>query len=137
MNLKYPSIIVSCLMFFCFVACKKQFGEGANITGTWRVATDSTFTGVGVSSMPYNYQGQPADYFDFRADGHVYIRENNVLDTFSYQLSADTNLNLTELSNGNSRSFHVSTFTMSNFVAATTKVFSPGGIIWRKISLIR
>jgi hypothetical protein len=49
----------------------------------WSIVDDSAFSGVGLNNHPVNYTGQKGDYFDFRADGNLYIKEGSTLDTFT------------------------------------------------------
>lgn len=67
----------------------------ASITGTWVLVNDSTFsTSVDVSdhSASGNYIGQGSDYFDFTADGKLYIKEGGAIDTATYTITADRNI---------------------------------------------
>ncbi|MFI5160438.1 MAG: hypothetical protein ACHQHN_04135 [Sphingobacteriales bacterium] len=65
-----------------------------SIQGKWSLMNDEVAQGVSAPSSLYstNYTGTSADYFDFRSDNKLYIKEGAKLDTFSYQLSADNNI---------------------------------------------
>jgi hypothetical protein len=39
-----------------------------------------------------NYIGTSDDYFDFRADGKCYIRENGTLDTMTFKMPTDNSV---------------------------------------------
>lgn len=63
------------------------------LIGKWNLVNDSTSgTGIGPKFTQYvnNYVGSGGDYFDFRSDGKVYIKENGLLDTMSYSMASDT-----------------------------------------------
>ena len=107
---------------------------GSVVAGIWNVVTDTTFAGVGLTNHLVNYSGQPGDYFDFRADGHVYTKEGAALDTFSYHLLADTGIYIGPAAVVN---FRYLTFNAHTLVAATGLFPSPGGMFGRKVSLNR
>jgi hypothetical protein len=67
--------------------------KNALLIGKWTLVNDSTSgTGIGPKFTFYtnNYIGTGDDYFDFRADGNVYIKENGSLDTMTYSMASDT-----------------------------------------------
>ncbi len=167
--MKTKNLLIVAGLLFCFFACKKELGQshsvyhgttliytgqgyktgitntdtitpGTIITGIWKLVSDSTFRGAGEINNAYNYQGKPADYFDFRTDGYVYTQEDGVLDTFSYNyhLPEDTSLYMANITaDGVPKNFHISTFTAHSFVGATQIYATPGGEFGRKITLSR
>jgi hypothetical protein len=69
--------------------------DTAKITGNWVLVNDSTFsTGSGASdhSTIGNYIGQGGDYFNFTADGKLYIKEGGAIDTATYTITAGKNI---------------------------------------------
>lgn len=72
------------------ISCKK--GVATGIVGQWSIITDSGFSGVGVNNHEVIYNGRPGDYFDFRSDGLLYIKEGAALDTLPYKLFSDSTL---------------------------------------------
>jgi hypothetical protein len=72
----------------------------SKILGKWNLVKDTTSSVVQSVSKQTGtfiwyittklYAGQAEDYFDFRADGFVYIRENGISDTMSYKMTTDT-----------------------------------------------
>jgi hypothetical protein len=96
--MKSPFIYI--LLMLVLWSCTKNTASGPNINhsipvttiiGNWSLVFDSTYTGVGTQNHAAVYSGQPGDYFNFSADGHVYTKEGNSLDTLKYSLlSAST-----------------------------------------------
>ncbi len=89
----------SCLFI---ISCKKNSpADGINagrinatITGKWNILSDSTFSGIGMNNRAVNYTGKTGDYFDFRTDGNLYIKESTIFDTLAYSVSSDTTISI-------------------------------------------
>lgn len=78
------------------ISCRKDLSN--SIVGKWSIVKDSSF----VADAPpfYNagpgsvYTGVEGDYYDFRPDGNLYIKEGTYSDTLIYNLSPGNQLNL-------------------------------------------
>jgi len=79
-------LFVLCVMisFVALPSCRKD--ASVSITGKWNVVSDSIISGIGIAINRQNYAGLIDDYFDFRADGNVYIKEGTRLDTLNYMV---------------------------------------------------
>ncbi len=69
-------------------SCSKSSNHTPGISGKWSIINDSTRF-IGRDSFPsyhYNYVGQPSDYYDFRDDGLMYVKEGELLDTMPYEV---------------------------------------------------
>ena len=129
---------------FFLISCKKDFVPAndlhASIIGKWNILNDSTFTGVGVSNHAVNYTGQTGDYFDFRTDGYIYIKENTTLDTLSYSITSDTTIIIASFGiiiNGVPEVSRVTNLTADGVTISAPFIVTPGGAFGRKINLKR
>jgi hypothetical protein len=79
----FALIIVLCTGF---ISCMKTTAPG--IAGKWSVINDSSFlAGNGIfQGGGSNYIGVSSDYYDFRPDGNLYIKEETVTDTGKYNM---------------------------------------------------
>ncbi len=92
---KLTTLILTSLIAATIFSCKKTGVQGpVSIQGKWSLKLDSIAQGVSGPSPEYSSKhiGTAADYFDFRSDNKLYIKEGAKLDTFSYQLSTDSNV---------------------------------------------
>jgi len=94
-NMKpHALIIIATLALSLLYGCKREAVKPASpqsLLGKWSLVKDSstypTMTPVlGVKV----YVGTGEDYFDFRANGNVYIKENGSYDTMTYKMSTAT-----------------------------------------------
>ena len=140
MKTKYILLIAAGLLL-CLYACTKN-GDTINlasITGKWNILTDSTYAGAGSSNHPVNYSGRAGDYFNIIANGVIYTKEGVVLDTLNYTMVGDTAMVITAfgiIANGVPSVSHI-TFTGHNLTITSPKALTPGGVFWRKTSLVR
>lgn len=68
------------------------------ILGKWNLAKDSTSSSfIGPTVNIAEYTGTADDYYDFKADGKVYIRENGVYSTMDYKVATDTSVFLGDI----------------------------------------
>jgi hypothetical protein len=85
--MKFYNLLIALFVFSCLVSCKKS-GESGPVTlvAKWSLVNDSTAYGGALASplTKTNYVGVPGDYFDFRADGKLYIKEGSKYDTLAY-----------------------------------------------------
>ena len=81
-------ITLTVLLLGCtlYMACKKD--AGPSIKGKWNIVNDSTrITGTGGELIYHsNYMGVAGDYYDFRDDGKMYMKEGVALDTMQYEV---------------------------------------------------
>lgn len=82
----YAFIFSTFLLCILLMTCKKA-AQPVTLVHKWNVLSDSTdnlFSG----NRRY-YTGQTGDYFDFRTDNKIYLKEGSLLDTMSYSINAD------------------------------------------------
>jgi hypothetical protein len=72
------------------LSCKKTNDTPSSILGKWNIKIDTSFVGSMASNHEVIYSGKSGDYFYFNSDGHLYIKENSILDTLAYKLSLDS-----------------------------------------------
>ncbi len=62
----------------------------SSLVARWNIAKDSIAASF-IGPVHYNvYVGTADDYYDFRADGRCYVKENGAFDTISYKIVTDT-----------------------------------------------
>ena len=140
------SLVSICLIIvFTFQLCSCNKDAVTNNGGTntiinkWHVVSDAEFVGVGLGNHLANYTGLPGDYFDFRANGKLYIKEGAVLDTLNYNLISDTLIAIVSFGielNGVPTS-HLTKLTASDAIINTPVVLTPGGAFGRNVILNR
>jgi len=92
---------------YIFTCTYRTFSDTTTmIKVRWGVIKDSVtnnnFTYPnGLYPNPGVYFGVPADYFDFSADGRVYIQENNNSDNVPYQILPNGRISITTFGNYN------------------------------------
>src|SRR5476649_2744188 len=89
--MKFYNLLIALFVFSCLASCKKS-GESGPVTlvAKWNLVNDSTASGGALASplTKTNYVGVPGDYFDFRADGKLYIKEGAKYDTLTYNTTS-------------------------------------------------
>jgi hypothetical protein len=76
-------------------SCKKSaVNTSSQIEGKWNIKVDSTESGIGPFDTTEVYVGKPGDYFDFRSNNKLYIKEGASLDTFTYTQVADNKITI-------------------------------------------
>ena len=81
----------SLLLCMLLMTCKKA-AQPVTLIHKWNVLSDSTdnlFTG----NRRY-YTGQTGDYFDFRTDNKIYLKEGSLLDTLPYNINTDGSMEI-------------------------------------------
>jgi hypothetical protein len=129
--------IIILLILGGYASCSKSSDHTPLISGKWGIIDDSTKF-VGTDTFPsyhFNYIGQASDYYDFRSDGNMYVREGDVLDTMAYEVLANNQVRCTPSPGFND------TYTTSR-VTDTTAVFNiaantPQGLLTKIINLRR
>lgn len=129
---------------FLAISCTKDIlsvNDIPTITGKWNVITDSTFSGVGAGNHPVNLSGQRGDYFDFRSDGIVYIKEGATLDKLSYTLTSDTTIVMKSFGgitlNGVPETSFITNLTIHTVTITAPFLYTPGGTFGRKVNLTK
>jgi len=73
--------------------------DSSLLVGTWQVINDTTnIVGAGMwtghAQINTNYIGKPADYYKFTADGHLYSDMRAAIDTGTYTVLNQDQLNI-------------------------------------------
>jgi hypothetical protein len=108
------NIVVSvCLLFLAISinSCNKTTGQTNPLTAKWNIINDSLSD---VNLTGTNYIGKASDYFDFTANGTLYIKEDSLLNTATYSMVANDQVDIVYiLSNGISahRTFSITNLT--------------------------
>lgn len=85
---RFNLLILVILGLTTILSCSKTSNHTADVMGKWSVINDSTRF-IGRDTFPsyhYNYVGQPSDYYDFRSNGMMYVKEGGLLDTMAYEV---------------------------------------------------
>ena len=130
-------IVFTALICFGLISCKKGFTsaivENPTIVEKWNLVNDHYYIGSEATGVDRIYTGTTTDYWDFRTEGNVYIKEDASLDTLSYKLYPDNKITIS--------SFYFGTITMSNITTLTphsaTISASSGLVYLRTINLTR
>jgi hypothetical protein len=140
---KYPlpilTLIIATVIFSCTKGGDSSVSYPNSISGKWKVNTDSLDYGIGPVQKTKIYIGVAGDYFDFRNDGKLYIKEGAELDTFVYKVISQNKLQITT-SNPNSipQSLFIDNL---NTTSAQINIFptllNPGGNDDRRVNLVR
>ena len=138
-------IAVVC-MLICF-ACQKLPSKicctanppDVSIFHGWNIASDSTYTGVGITNHAVDYAGKPGDYFNVMTNGLIYMKENGVADTLSYSSLTDSTIVIPAFGITLNGVPPISTY---SFTATTMRIASPtfaipAGLFGRTINLYR
>ncbi|HVV55239.1 MAG TPA: hypothetical protein VHC47_07945 [Mucilaginibacter sp.] len=140
---KVITLIAIFLTITAVLSCSKTNGVNGKVTieGRWLIKKDSVTSTIGPYAHGTNYVGTAADYFDFRPDNKLYIKEGTERDTFVYTITSDTtmtfggvgvNLNMIPL-----RAF-MSSFTASRVTLnIVPTLWNPGGNTTRLTILTR
>jgi hypothetical protein len=135
-------IFVTVALIFIITSCKKELqSNGTTISGKWNVLTDSSFAGVGAGNHAVNYTGQPGDFFDFKSDGYLYIKEGSNTNKLSYTITSDTTIVIDSFGgvtlNGVSNTNFITNLTAHSVTITAPFFATPGGVFGRKVSLAR
>jgi|SRR6185312_5162630 hypothetical protein len=88
-------IIITCYIAGGLISCKKSSANPTGeIAGKWNIKVDSTASGVGPVQSMNVYVGSSDDYFDFRSDNKLYIKEGATLQTFDYKQVAGNKITI-------------------------------------------
>jgi len=89
--MKFYNLLIGLFVFSCLASCKKSGDSGpVTLVAKWSLVNDSTAHGGALASplTKTNYVGVPGDYFDFRANGKLYIKEGSKYDTLTYNMTS-------------------------------------------------
>ncbi len=134
----------SALMLFLIAglfSCTKTTGvEKTQILGKWEIKNDSLASGVGPYVTVKNYIGTTADYFDFRADNKLYIKEGARLDTSAYHVVSDSTIVINSFGitfNGVPETSKIKSLTTNSVTIFTPFAVNPGAYYLRTVNLKR
>lgn len=88
--MRFYNLLTAFFVFSCLASCKKSNYIGpVTLVGKWKLINDSTAYDGALASplIKKNYVGIPGDYFDFRTDGKLYIKEGAKYDTLAYNMN--------------------------------------------------
>jgi hypothetical protein len=110
-------------LLFCLYACKKDSNTNpGSIIGKWNV--------VSIETSGVSHAGQPGDYYQFTANGALYIKGGNSTATLNYTI-ADSTITLTfpSIPDALAEWGRITTFTAHSLVINGPYPVSPGGPI--------
>lgn len=132
------SLFVIVSFFILLPSCKKSSSiESQSLIGKWNIEKDSIYTGVGNNNQKVVYSGKPDDYFNFTSDGHIYTRENSVLDTFSYAINSGSII-IPDFGFGDGiGKGKIKSSSTNSLIISSEYLLTPGGIFGRTVYLNR
>ena len=132
------ALFVIFLFFILSPSCKKSSSiEPQSVIGKWKIQKDSTYAGVGYNNQKVIYLGQPDHYFNFTSDGHIYTRENSVLDTFSYTINSGSII-IPDFGYGDGTGKgKIQSSSTNSLIISSGYLLTPGGIFGRTVYLNR
>ena len=127
------------VVFIIFLpSCKKSASiTPESIIGKWNIQLDSTYAGIGSNNHKVIYSGQPDGYFNFTSDGHIYSRENSILDTLSYTASSGSILIPDFGYGGAVGQGQFQSSSPHSLMISSAYMVTPGGIFGRTVYLKR
>jgi hypothetical protein len=118
------------------IGCGKSNGDGqVSIQKKWSLVSDSSYGGVGNTYYRTAHPVTISDYWDFRKDGHVYVKEGTSLDTMTYTLNSSTSITISKFGWGGAST--IRTLTATRTVIQSPIVIPPGGPSYRVLHLRR
>lgn len=124
-------------------SCEKNNGdkEGGNaLLGKWQIQSDTSFAGIGLNNHAVTYTGQTDDFFNFRADGTLWIEENGKLTVLDYSSISNTSITITSFLNDSNGATSTCTVKeqMRNAISISSPILlTPGGTFGRIVHLSR
>jgi hypothetical protein len=142
-----PVLFLSFCMILNF-GCSKTDAPAPNPTSTdpatllqhkWQIVKDVCVVNNfafpnGDIPNPGVYYGTANDYYDFKADGNVYIYESLPIGNYPYQLLSPTNLYIPAFDWGN---VTILTLTSNSFIWEKSLTSSSGGTYYRRVDFRR
>ena len=129
------SLFVIVVFFIFLSSCKKIVRE--SLVGKWNIQRDSTYVAVGSNNHKVIYSGQTDDYFNFTSDGHIYSRENSILDTLSYTVSSGSVMIPNFDDRGGVGIGKIQSASTHSLSISSRYLITPGGVFGRSVSLKR
>jgi hypothetical protein len=125
-------------LFFTFqiISCNKDSVTANNsitLIKKWNLVSDEEYMGVGSVNHLVTYTGHAGDYFDFRGDSNVYIREGVLLDTLKYSLISDTLMSIASFGLG--LPCRITNLSPDHAIISSPVILTPGGAFGRKVIL--
>lgn len=121
--------------------CGKSNGDGqVTIQTNWTLVSDSSYNGIGITYYRTGHAGLASDYWDFRKDGHVYLKEGTKMDTLAYTLNSPTTITISHFGvtiNGVGVASTIKTLTAHEAVIQSQILIPPGGPNYRVLHLKR
>jgi hypothetical protein len=122
-------------------SCTKTTGvEKTQIIGKWHIKNDSLASGIGPNVTVKNYIGTDNDYFDFRTDNKLYIKEGASLDTSAYQVLSDSTIIINRFGitfNGVPQTSRIKSLIANSVTIFTPFAINPGAYYLRTVNLKR
>lgn len=84
--MKLYNLVMVLFVFSCLASCNKS-GDAGTLVAKWNLVNDSIADGGAYGITQTNYIGVPGDYFDFRTNGKLYIKEGTFYDTMAYHVA--------------------------------------------------
>lgn len=110
------------------------------VVGKWDLVTDSTLAGVGAYATYTIRTGTTGDYWDFRDDGKVYIKEGTLMDTAGYTRYGSNEIAIDRFGwifNSQQTRSTIRELTAHSLVIHSADVMAPGGVNVRTVYLKR
>jgi hypothetical protein len=129
----------------------------ATPVGVWHIIKDSFFVVQAAPFLKYKdsvYSGKATDYYDFKPDGSLYIKEGSTMDTLAYQILANNQLafiynyyNIVTDSLGNiisktkrKKTYRITALTATNLTMSSnisSDILTPVGYFANRLKLIK
>ncbi|MDO6433114.1 hypothetical protein Q4E93_21070 [Flavitalea sp. BT771] len=121
--------------------CGKSSEDGqVSIQKKWALVSDSSYSSIGIVYQVGGRAGTLTDYWDFRKDGHVYVKEGTSLDTMAYTLNSPGSITITGFSfsfDGPISACTIKTLTAHEAVIRSDESLSLGTSVLRVLHLRR
>jgi len=139
-NLTFILLISIC--FLTLISCKKDSNVAVGIPGKWNLVNDSLYSvPLPLTFKPVYITGVAGDYFDFRNDYKVYIKEGTKLDTLPYVLTSASTIQISSFGTLNNVTPDSKFVMTANSLTITTSpgatFITPAGIYYRVVHLSR
>jgi hypothetical protein len=146
-----PSPVVLCILIGLFGGCGKNdsappflpsdTAKTVTLLTKWNCKTDSSYYVIGgVNPYYIVYHGLSTDFWDFRSDGNVYIKEGPLSDTLGYILLSDSTIIINSFGlvlNGNSGISTITTLSVHQAIIKSNTAPTSGGSFVRTVYLQR
>jgi hypothetical protein len=133
------------IICFLLLACRDEANvstdpSNSSIVGKWNIVADDQYVGVGINNHKVSYIGKAGDYFDVRSDGHIYVKEDFVLDTLAYTVQSSQSIIIAgfgAILNGTPEVSTISYLSPTFVTIKAPAIITPGGAFGRTITLSR